>query len=476
MITQNWQNRTLFHNDNLKVMRAMNSESVDLIATDPPFNKGRDFHATPDSLAEGAKFGDRWRWDEDVQGDWLDKLEDDFPKVMNIIEGTKNSYGDDMAAFMCFMGVRLLEMHRILKKTGTIYLHCDATASHYLKALMDSIFGKNQFLNELTWEYQGSWIQPETRYPRRNDTLLVYTKSENYTFNIFHDNSESAIMKTFNYEIWKKYFVYKDGKYRIYGSNIPNHNRFKPYLNRFKKKYGREPTDKDIVYELSGPRLGTVQYVKMPPANAKEMTGYPTQKPLELYKRIIQVSSDPNDIVFDPFCGCATTLVAAEMEKRQWVGIDIWKHAHKTVVGRLQDEGLIGSNINTQKNQGILALRGDISYEKDPPIRTDNGIEAVPIIKQPNKKFIPEPGLVEPKHVMKEKLVEQLGIQCQGCNRIFDLEEYLELDHIIPRSIGGFNHINNRTLLCSPCNRRKSELLTLKGLQNENKKRGVWKD
>ena len=141
----NWQNRTLFHGDNLTFLRAMNSESVDLIATDPPFNKGRDFHATPDSLAAGAKFQDRWSWEDDVHDDWVDKITDDFPHVMNVIQGSRSSYGDDMGAFLCFMGVRLLEMRRVLKDTGSIYLHCDDTASHYLKELMDAVFGREVF-------------------------------------------------------------------------------------------------------------------------------------------------------------------------------------------------------------------------------------------------------------------------------------------------------------------------------------------
>ncbi len=149
----NWENRTLFHGDNFKFLRAMNSESVDLIATDPPFNKGRDFHATPHSLAAGAKFQDRWSWERDVNQAWVDQITDDFPNVMNVIQGSRSSYGDDMGAFLCFMGVRLLEMRRVLKPTGSIYLHCDPTASHYLKELMDAVFGRKMFRNEMVMSY-----------------------------------------------------------------------------------------------------------------------------------------------------------------------------------------------------------------------------------------------------------------------------------------------------------------------------------
>ena len=149
----NWANRTLFHGDNLGFLRAMNSESVDLIATDPPFNKGRDFHATPDSLSAGDRFQDRWSWERDVHEDWVDQITDDHPSVMHVIGGSRLSYGDDMGAFLCFMAVRLLAMRRVLKPTGSIYLHCDPTASHYLKELMDAIFGRKQFRNEIVWCY-----------------------------------------------------------------------------------------------------------------------------------------------------------------------------------------------------------------------------------------------------------------------------------------------------------------------------------
>ena len=121
----NWANRTFFHGDNLPVLRGMNSGTVHPIATDPPFNKGKDFHATPDSLAAGAKFQDRWSWADDVEQAWVDQIADDWPHVMHVINGSKESYGEDMGAFLCFMGVRLIEMRRILRDDGSIYLHCD---------------------------------------------------------------------------------------------------------------------------------------------------------------------------------------------------------------------------------------------------------------------------------------------------------------------------------------------------------------
>ena len=183
MAKPNWKNRTLFHGDNLNFLRAMNSESVDLIATDPPFNKGRDFHATPESLAKGASFQDRWSWERDVHQEWIDQLIDDHPNLIEAIESARHAHSDGMGAYMCFMAVRLLAMRRILKPNGSIYLHCDPTASHYLKAVMDAVFGSRNFVNEIVWHYS-SGGRSQNQFPRKHDTLLYYSKDyRKKTFN-----------------------------------------------------------------------------------------------------------------------------------------------------------------------------------------------------------------------------------------------------------------------------------------------------
>ena len=133
MTEPNFDNRTLFHGDNLGFLRGINSESIDLVATDPPFNKGKDFHATPDSLAAGASFHDRWSWERDIEGEWEDAIKDDWPAVQQVIESANAAWGRDMGAFLCYMGVRLLEIHRVLKPTGSLYLHCVPTASRHIQ-------------------------------------------------------------------------------------------------------------------------------------------------------------------------------------------------------------------------------------------------------------------------------------------------------------------------------------------------------
>ena len=164
-------------------MRGMNSETVDLIATDPPFNKGKDFHATPDSLASGAKFQDRWSWDDDIDQKWIDQIADDWPNVWYVIESARESWGDDMGAYLCFMGVRLIAMRRLLKPTGSIYLHCDPTASHYLKMLMDSIFDRSMFLNEIIWHYDGPQRPSRKRFGSKHDVIFRYAKTSSYLSN-----------------------------------------------------------------------------------------------------------------------------------------------------------------------------------------------------------------------------------------------------------------------------------------------------
>ena len=173
----NFENRTLFQGDNLGYLRWMADESVDLIATDPPFNKGRDFHATPDSLADGASFQDRWRWIEDVQPDWVEAIERDWEGVSWAIESARVTYGEDMAAFLCFLGVRVIEMHRVLKPTGSIYLHCDDTAGAYIKTLMDAIFGRDNFRNTITWK-RTTGRSDAQRFARVSDRILYYVKGD----------------------------------------------------------------------------------------------------------------------------------------------------------------------------------------------------------------------------------------------------------------------------------------------------------
>ena len=443
-MTANWKNRTLFHGDNLTFLRAMNSESVDLIATDPPFNKGRDFHATPDSLAAGARFQDRWSWERDVHHDWVDQITDDFPRVMNVIQGSRSSYGDDMGAFLCFMAVRFLEMRRVMKPTASIYLHCDPTASHYLKELMDAVFGRKQFRNEIVWCYNVGG-KSKKWWARKHDNLIFYSKTGEYHFN------------------GKAVGIPRDTGTRSFGGRIGKDSNGRPYQDKIVRATG-----KVYRYYLDEPKIPEDWWtdINSLQSGVKERTGYPTQKPLALYERVIKASSNKDDVVLDPFSGCATTCVAAERLNRQWVGIDIWDQVHEVVLDRLRKEGLAADG----DSAGMLAF-GDVHYSTDPPIRTDEGHEAVSFLQVRERIKEPE-GKKMSRAEMYEFLLTQYGSKCQGCDRKFDDPRYLQLDHNTPRSDGGLNHVTNRVLLCGPCNQAKSNIYTLSGLRRLNKKNG----
>lgn len=332
MAQPNFHNRTLFHGDNLDFLRGMNSETVHLIATDPPFNKNKDFHATPDSLAAGARFEDRWSWDRDVHEEWVDAIEDDWEATSWVIEAAKIGAGDDMSAYLCWLGVRLIEMHRILREDGTLYLHIDHTAHAWVKALLDSIFGRKNFRNEIVWCYTGP-SAAKRWYPRKHDTILFYVKSDAASF---HGERVTVPYKMIG--IGKGDTIFPDGD---------DPERVAELLRR-----GKIPSDwwaDDHLTNISAWR--------------KERVGYPTQKPLALYERMILASSDKGNIVLDPFCGCATTPVAAERLGRQWIGMDIWNGAHEVVLDRLRDEGLAGPDGDSDR----LLTFGQISYLTAPP-------------------------------------------------------------------------------------------------------------
>lgn len=439
----NFQNRTLYHKDNLEIMRGMNSKTVHLIATDPPFKKNRDFHATPDSLVAGAKFSDRWKWDDDVHPEWTDQIEDDWPAVHALINAAKISYGMDMAAFLCWLGVRLMEMRRILRDDGSIYLHIDHTAHAYVKTLMDGIFGKKNFRNEIVWWYKTGGVSKQW-FGRKHDTILFYSKSATYKFNPQKE---------------KSYISHKYGF-----SNVEIQE------------------DAQGFYTMVGMR--DVWDIPALRGNQPETTGYPTQKPLALYERIIKASCNPGDIVLDPFCGCATTPIAAERLGRRWIGIDIWDEAHEQVLNRLVHEGLAvpteaeKRDADTEESSRPFLTFGDVYYSTATPVRTDDQEIAAPNLKLKIQRAV-EPwqrlSNREMRHILAAAQSVDALVGCAGCGRKLEIE-FMHLDHIQPKSDSGENHITNRVLLCSPCNSEKSNDKTMPGLQRANKKSGWMQD
>lgn len=490
----NFENRTLFHADNLDILRGMNSESVDLIATDPPFNKGKDFHATPDSLASGASFHDRWSWSDDVHYDWLGEIEKNSPSVWSVIMMAKTSWGNDMGAFLCYMAVRLMEMHRVLKEEGSIYLHCDPTASHYLKAVMDAVFGKDNFRNEITWQRTESHNNAK-KYGNIADILLFYWKSKKGIWNRQYHRYESG--QKYSEEQMKR-FRHKDengrlyrlddltapsanngsrrfewrgttpGPTRVWGHSLEQLEKWWDEGRIHLKRDGTPRMDglKSYLDESKGKPLQNI-WTDVPRVSntSAERTGYPTQKPLALYERIIKTSSNEGDMVLDPFCGCATTPIAAEKLGRQWVGIDIWDGAYDEVVRRMKDEAWRGVAEETQMGMGLYPIH----YKTSPPVRTDGKEEAAPfMLSMTSGQRTRYPPIRE----QKVELLRELGPVCQGCGRDYEDDRVLEVDHIMPKSDGGTDAYANLTLLCPPCNKLKRDQLTLSGLQEINRKEG----
>ena len=460
---QNFPDNTLYELDNLDVLRGMNSETIDLIATDPPFNTRRNRSGTAGFYEDKWKWGDtrtppdQWKWNE-VHPIWLEKIKDDKPALYQVIEATRVSHADDTAAFLCFLSVRLLEMHRILKPTGSIYLHCDHTANAYIRMAMDAIFGKKNFRNEIVWCYTGPGSPRMRQFNRKHETIFWYNKGEQWTFNkeqIRLPYAQSTIER---------------GQY---DSNSPSTG---PGLRDTER--GKVPEDwwKYCVPEewWDEPQDWWDEFPTGGQMSRNERTGSPDQKPLNLYKRIIKASSNEGDLILDPFCGCATTIIAARDINRRWVGIDRRQDAKYHVVCRIaginaEERERLASQPGYEEWMQNQMARHETHYSSDPPERTDNGEPAAPTLEQ----VIPVTEEFALTHKeMHERLVEQFGLKCWGCRFEAPDGRYLELDHIDPKSSGGSNQLDNRALLCRPCNQKKSNRLTLTGLWTENRQDG----
>ena len=518
-MTLNVPNRTLFHGDNLPVLKGINSNSVDVIATDPPFQKGRDFHATPTSLSAGASFQDRWRW-EPEHSQWQQEVADaGWPQVADLIETARTCHSDDMGAFLSFMSVREIEFKRLLKPTGSHFLHCDPTASHYLKMMLDSIYGEAQFRNEIVWKRTAGRSDAH-RFGRVHDVILYYAGEEATWNTQWLPHDPDYVKRSYRHEdergrwracqllaagtsgglsgtSWKGVSPTERGRHWSTPSKGSMNEFLKGYIPGWPEDYETVHDRLDALDEygfIYWPENGTTPCLKRYlaatngravedvisdigklEATSKEKVGYPTQKPLALYDRIIQASSNRDDVVLDPFAGCATTCVAAERAGRRWIGIDLWEKTHQVTLERLEREGLAVAGRET--TNGLLSF-GDIHYETSPPERTDQlDTAAVPVLVTPEGKPAASGRLSgRLKAELKIRLIQEGGLDCAGCDRTLPHEDYLDIDHRLPVSDGGTNEFSNLCLLCQPCNRLKSNTFTLTGLRRENKKRRFMAD
>ncbi len=342
---------TLYYGDNLKVLREyIKDETIDLIYLDPPFNSNRSYNVLfkdesgTSSDAQISAFDDSWHWGETAQETYTELVTQGTGNVGLMIDslykllgGGNQGRGNQMIAYLVMMTSRLLELYRVLKPTGSLYLHCDPTASHYLKIVLDTIFGPQYFQNEITWK-RFNFHSDANRFGRVADRILFYTKSSLYTFNKQHVGfSEWYLENKFN-------FVDENGRRYSLDNHNPPGGRGPVYEFNGITKAWRFTEEKMLKLQEEGriyvdskvPRLkrfldelpGQVvhdTWIDIPPINsqASERLGYPTQKPLALLERIILASSNPGDTVLDPFSGCGTSIAAAQKLDRHWIGIDI---------------------------------------------------------------------------------------------------------------------------------------------------------
>ena len=318
----------LFYGDNLKVLRDyLEDESVDLIYLDPPFNSKADYNVLYKeptgelSKAQITAFEDTWHWTEETEGAYQQIISIAPASVVDMMEAFRKFIGvrNDMMAYLTMMCIRLLELNRVLKESGSIYLHCDPTASHYLKVMMDGIFGKKNFRNEIIWDYSFRMMDLPKFFNRKHDIILFYAKSDDSTFNMPKTVwTREEIIETRR----QKIHIDKDGVEWIWMPGGKGHSK-----NKMKRL-------SDIIKE--GKAISDVWQIPIISSSAKERLGYQTQKPEALLERIIQASSNEGDVVLDPFCGCGTTVSVAHRMGRKWMGIDVTHLAIDLIKWRLK--------------------------------------------------------------------------------------------------------------------------------------------
>ena len=386
----------LYYGDNLQVLReSIKDESVDLVYLDPPFNSASDYNIlfkSPKGVSSQAQieaFKDTWHWGPEAEDAFDDVMKSGNVRTAELLRAMRAFLREnDMMAYLTMMAARLLELHRILKPTGSLYLHCDPTASHYLKILLDSVFDVRNFRNEIIWQRQSAHSDARKKFASITDTILFYAKSDLAPFYVTRRSLDPSYQD--------KFYRHQDENGRFYrldnmASPKPRPNmmyEWKGYPHPTKGwRYSKEtmakldaegrinyPEDKSkrlslkrYLDEGEGHAVGNVWTdINSLSAANREALGYPTQKPLALLERIIEASSNEGDVVLDPFCGCGTAVHAAEKLGRQWIGIDITHLAISLIEKRLKDAfpGIVFETHGTPKDlEGARALAEADKYQ-----------------------------------------------------------------------------------------------------------------
>lgn len=369
-ITEN----TLFYGDNLPILREhIPDESVDLVYLDPPFNSQRTYNilfrheSGKESEAQMAAFEDTWHWNQSAEDTFRELVIEGPHHVGKMVSALREFIGENqMMAYLAMMAIRLVELHRVLKPTGSLYLHCDPTASHYLKIVLDSIFQPHNFRNEIIWKRQSAHSDAKTKFPDVADVILFYVKTPKARFEpIFGEHDPEYVQSFYRFDDQDG-----RGRYRLDNMTSPNprpnlmyewmgfayptkgwryqretmqrlHDEGRIYYPRRKDgslDITKRPALKRYLNEQKGSIVTNV-WTDINPLHSSdsERLGYPTQKPLALMERIIAASSKPGDVVLDSFCGCGTTVAAAQKLGRRWIGIDITYLSISLQRSRLKD-------------------------------------------------------------------------------------------------------------------------------------------
>ena len=369
MTTTDWKNQ-LYFGDNLDILRNnIADSSVDLIYLDPPFNSNANYNVLfqeksgEQSTAQITAFEDTWQWSLESEIAYQDVVTNATGKLPALLQAMRQFLGtNDMMAYLTMMAQRMVELHRVLKPTGSIYLHCDPTASHYLKLMMDAVFGATKFRNEITWKrtstVKGNFGQGTKFWPRDSDILLFYTKTDSYEFDqqftAYSQEYQDKFYRHVEPETGRKYSLVSmtgpggaakgNPEYEVFGVTRfwrYSKERMQELIDQglvVQPKPGAVPRRKYYLDEGLGVPIQSVwDDIGNLQGSARERLGYPTQKPEALLERIVRASSNEGDVVLDPFCGCGTAIAAAERLNRRWIGIDVTHIAITLIRHRLHD-------------------------------------------------------------------------------------------------------------------------------------------
>ena len=539
---------TVFISDNLPFLKALDTESVDLVCIDPPFAKNetftgnlrpplsaderrieREFMADwgvfdddsayragleyPDQEGTTARFADIFRFDRDVHADWMQSVGERNPGLAALIESSRYIHSDSRAAYIAFMAERMLEIRRVLKASGSVYLHCDPSANAYLRQMMDAVFGFSRFRSEIVWRRTGSQGGAR-RWGPIHDTILFYSKSDDYKWNrVYQDYDRSYIDQFYRFEDddgrryqlvsltsagttggdsgreWRGVNPTDSGRHwavpidaltREFPDIDPDSLTSQEKLDLLDEaglvywpEQGEIPRQIRYLDESPGVQLQDMIMDIRLGSRARERTGYPTQKPQALARRIIEASSEPGDLVLDCFAGCAYVPVAAQLTGRRWIACDMSPRAwtmvrrqfHKHPDLGIVTEGEIaaekdGLKISPRLETANLVIK--VRGPHDLPTRTtpDEDMQPAMLSTLPPPRYRARP--VETDREIWDAFVSEYGTTCWYCGaeKANDRRE-LQLDHVEPNARDGTNDdCWNRALACVACNGDKSNRLT----------------